>query len=106
MDPRARNALVAVGLGVGVGVAGLWWFARQRAEQAATPPWGVYPQPPENLDVVATPEASWAANRATPMMACCDGQGAGRRTLRRYPATRDADPNSLVGLNFTFNGDC
>jgi len=103
VDLRVRNVLIAVGLGVAVAVAGLWWFGQRRRKAIQSPPWGEFVQPPDQIEPLGGPQ-SWAANRCRPLAASCDAYTAGRRLRRLYAPTCFDDPNSLVGFNFVFNG--
>ncbi len=78
-------------------------MAHKRAVDARdAPSWTDPGQPPEGVagPATAAPAVSWAANRATPMSACCTGRGAGRRAMRTYPTTLAESEGSFIRASF------
>lgn len=87
----------------------LWAANRRAALMRAMPAWLDPEQPPEGVAAAwgtLSEAQSWAANRATPMTACCAGRSAGSRVRRTYADTLAHDPGSFIRASFDLTGRC
>jgi hypothetical protein len=93
-----RQRWMVGGLVVLVPLAVFLWWVQHRQDRARTvPQWTHDLQPPRTVGlIVASPEASWAANRCLPMAAPCNGGTAGRIVMRDYPGTLATAPYSFI----------
>lgn len=96
---RQRWILAGAGVVLVLIVAGVM-SARARVWQqfANAPGWLKAYQPPDGIANQAEPvPAAWAACcRPSPMVAPCDGYGAGRRVRKTYADNLAAEPSSLI----------
>lgn len=91
-----------------VAVAGLGAVMIHRRRPAPqVPEWLAGGQPPDSVApdlMTLTPDQSWAANRARPMVACCGDYTAGRRIRRTYPRSLAESPDSFIAASFDLSG--
>lgn len=101
-----RRMFIAAGVVV-VAALVVWGYTRRQAIEAAIPAWLDTVQPPDNvaaqLPTVSEAE-SFAANRARPMVACCQPYTAGNRVRRTYPRNLAESPDSIVRPFFRVEG--
>lgn len=109
MNTRQRVVVGAITLTLAAVVVAVWAANRRYALLRAKPAWLDPEQPPEGVAAVwgtLSPAQSWAANRATPMTACCPGRGAGSRVRRVYPDTLADSPTSFIRAGFNLGDRC
>ena len=108
MTTRQKVMAGVVALALLLVVLAVWAANRRYAFLRAAPAWLDPEQPPEGVAAAwgaVSPAQGWAANRASPMSACCTGRGAGSRVRREYPDTLAASPNSFIRADFNL-GTC
>lgn len=107
MNRRQKIVAGVIVLALTLVVVAVWAANRRYAFLRAKPEWLDPEQPPEGVAAswgALSPAESWAANRASPMSACCTGRGAGSRVRRVYDDTLADSPHSFIRADINLAG--